>query len=245
MVEHQAGNAHQEKLFNPPGVHKPVSADAQLGQEVKDALLAETESAGIDVQVSAEDGTVRLSGVVDVLSHKRTVEEIARRIPGVRRIENDICVANEETASDKDLVEAITHKLTRDGDSPNIGCRVHKGVVTLVGHAATYDDVRAAARLVEDTAGVREVRTERVKVGEGQKEDDVDVSRTAERLLDKMGFDHRLFEVYCDAGVLFVKGFVPTRNDKSRIKTAMHGIPGAARLEATLIPEEQVAGEIH
>lgn len=245
MAEHHVGNTGPDKLFNPPGVHKPVSDDAQLIKAVKDALLAQTESAGIDVKVSAEDGNVRLTGVVDVLSHKRVAEEIVRRIPGVRRIENDICVANEETASDKDLIAAITNKLTRDGDSPDVGCRVHKGVVTLVGHAATYGDVRAAARLVEDMAGVREVRIERVKVGEGQEEDDADVARTAERLLDKLGYDHRLFQVYCDAGTLFVKGFVPRRDDKGRIKTAMHEIPGVAKLEATLIPEEQVAGELH
>jgi len=245
MAEHQARQAQTEKLFNPPGVEKPLSNDAHLVRDVKDALLAGTESAGIDVQVSAEDGVVRLSGVVDVLSHRRVAEEIARRIPGVRRVENDICVANEETASDKDLVKAVTHKLTQDGNSLDIGCRVHKGVVTLVGHAATYDDVRAAARRVEDMAGVREVRFDRVKVGEGQKEDDTDVSRAAEHLLDELGYDHRLFQVYCDAGVLFVKGFVPTRQDKRRIKTAMHSISGAAKLEATLIPEEQVAGEVH
>ena len=44
--------------------------DEQLAKQVKEALLAQTDSAGIDVQVSARDGTVRLHGVVDALSHK-------------------------------------------------------------------------------------------------------------------------------------------------------------------------------
>ncbi|OTA42274.1 MAG: hypothetical protein A6D92_00405 [Symbiobacterium thermophilum] len=68
--------------------------DEQLAKQVKEALLAQTDSAGIDVQVSARDGTVRLHGVVDALSHKSAAEEIARRVPGVRRIDNDITVAN-------------------------------------------------------------------------------------------------------------------------------------------------------
>lgn len=224
---------------------KPFDHDAVLAEEVKGALLRGTESAGIDVQVDVVEGTVRLSGVVDVLSHKTAAEEIARKIPGVRRIDNSIAVANEETHGDKDLLEAVTRKLTRSEATRNVGARVHKGVVTLVGHAATYEDVRTATGTVEGMPGVKEVRVARVKVGEGRDEDDADVSRAAERLLDVMGFDHRLFEVYCDAGVLFVKGFVPTREDRSRVKTELHKIPGVGKLEALLITDDQTAGEIH
>jgi|GEM_PF-1369997 len=243
MAEHQSQNQDQQKPFNPPGVQEPFNHDRYLMKEVKDALLTQTDSAGIDIKVSAEDGWVRLYGVVDVLSHRTAAEEIARKIPGVRRIENDITVANEETYSDTDLHRNVTEKLTKLPDYRNIGARVHKGVVTLVGHAGSYGDVAEAVRLCEGVPGVKEVKVLRVKVGEGEKEDDADVSRTAERLLDQMGYNHQLFEVYCDAGVLFVKGLVPTRADKSRIKTEMHKIPGVDKLEALLVPEEDMLEE--
>lgn len=224
----------------------PFDHDTALRAEVKDALLRRTESAGIDIKVDVVDGEVRLSGVVDVLSHRTAAEEIARRIPGVRHIDNTIAVANEEAVGDKDLLHAVTKKLAgSEGAAHNVGARIHKGVVSLVGHAGTYDDVRAAVKLVEGMAGVKAVRVLRVKVGEGRDEDDADVSRAAEHLLDQMGYDHRLFEVYCDAGVLFVKGFVPTRDDRSKIKTAMHTIPGVDKLAALLIPDEQRTTEIH
>jgi hyperosmotically inducible periplasmic protein len=245
MAEHQSRNQDHQKAFNPPGVMEPYNHDLDLKTQVKNALLTETESAGIDVQVSSEDGVIRLHGVVDVLSHKTVAEEIARRIPGVTKVENDLTVANEETATDKDILQAITTKLGHGRETNNIGARVHKGVVTLVGHAGSQDDVRAAVALVEDMAGVREVKIGRVKIGEGQKEDDADVSRQAERVLEQMGFDHNLFEVYCDAGVLFVKGFVPTREDRSQVKIAMHKIPGVDKLEALLITDDEYGGEIH
>lgn len=245
MAEHQSKNQDHQKAFNPPGVQEPFNYDLDLKDRVKEALLRQTESAGIDIQVSAEDGVIRLSGVVDVLSHKTAAEAIARKIPGVKHIDNDITIANEETATDKDLLQAVTNKLSHHHDLKNIGCRVHKGVVTLVGHAGSNDDVRSAIQLVEDMAGVKDVRVERVKIGEGQKEDDADVSRAAERLIDRMGFDHTLFQVYCDAGVLFVKGFVHTREDRSRLKTDLHKIPGVDKLEATLITDDQFGGEIH
>lgn len=219
---------------------KSFDHDEYLAKEVKDALLAQTDSAGIDIQVSAEDGKVRLYGVVDALSHKSAAEEIMRKIPGVRGIDNDITVANEETLSDKDLEGAVAAKLAEVPEYARIGVRVQKGVVTLMGEARSYEDLDGAVRLAEGVPGVREVRSEKVKVGVGEEEDDADVSRTALRLLARMGYDPDQFQVYTADGALHVKGIVPTRTDRSRIKTAMRGIRGVAKLEALLVAEDEM-----
>lgn len=245
VAEHQSRNQDHQKPFNPPGVQEPFNHDLHLMKEVKDALLKGTESAGIDVQVSAEDGVVRLHGVVDVLAHATVAAEIARKVVGVKKVVNDLTVADEEHKGDKELHEVITNKLASHTEYRDIGCRVHKGNVVLVGHAGSYDDVDGAVRLVEGLAGVRSVKVEKVKVGEGQKEDDADVSRAAERLIQELGFDKDQLTVYCDAGVLFVKGFVHTKADRSRLKTALHGIRGVDKLEATLVTDDEFGGEIH
>ncbi|HEY3363701.1 MAG TPA: BON domain-containing protein [Symbiobacteriaceae bacterium] len=245
MAEHQSRNQDHQKAFNPPGVQEPFNHDLHLMKEVKDALLKGTESAGIDVQVSAEDGTVRLHGVVDVLSHRTVAEEIARKVTGVKQVVNDLTVADEEHKGDKQLTEVISNHLAKHTEYRDMGCKVHKGEVLLVGHAGSYDDVHAAVRMVEGLPGVVSVRVQKVKVGEGQKEDDADVSRAAERLLGELGFKKDQFQVYCDAGVLFVKGFVPTKADRSRVKAAMHTIQGVDKLEALLVTDDEVGGEIH
>ncbi|HYF95902.1 MAG TPA: BON domain-containing protein [Symbiobacteriaceae bacterium] len=245
MAEHQTRNPDRDKPFNPPGVQKPYNNDRELQQQVKSALLSGTESAGIDIKVMVEDGVVRLYGVVDVLSHKTIADDIARRVPGVTRIENDITVANEETQSDKELREQITSKFAHRPEYRDMGVRVDKGLVSLVGHAGSYEDVREAARMVEDMAGVKEVKIAKVKVGEGQKEDEADVSRAAVAMLKSMGYDMDQLTVYADAGVLFVKGFVRTKEDRSRIKTAMHKIQGCDKVEALLVTDDEFGGEIH
>lgn len=238
MTEHQTN--HRDRT-----VQGVTDNDAILANEVKQALLRDTESSGIEIHVQVNGGAVRLTGIVDVLSHRASAEEIASRIPGVHRIENDITVANEEQISDKHLMELVNERLARSPFGEGIGCRVHRGVVILVGRAETADGVDAAIRFVQDIQGVREVRTQRIHIGEHRKEDDADVSRAAEHLLDEMGYDHRLFEVYCADGTLHVKGFVPTREDKSRIKTEMHKIPGAHKLESLLVPEERLIDNAH
>jgi hyperosmotically inducible periplasmic protein len=245
LAEHQSRHQDHQKPFNPPGVVEPFNHDAHMIKEIKDALMRQTESAGIDIKVSAEDGAVRLYGIVDVLAHKLAAQEIVQRIAGVRHIDNDLTVANEETYTDRDILEEVSGKFAANETVRNIGCRVHKGVVTLVGHAVTSGDIQTAVRMASDVIGVRDVRVDRVKVGEGEKEDDADVSRAAEACLDRLGCDHTLFQVYCDAGVLFVKGFVPTAEDRSRVKTELHKIPGVDKLEATLITDDQVASEVH
>lgn len=221
--------------------------DEYLEKEVKDALLAQTDSAGIDIQVSARDGRVRLSGVVDALSHKSAAEEIVRRIPGVRGIDNDITVADEEMRTDRDLEGAVASRLAGVPEYSRLGARVEKGVVTLVGEARTYEELDGAVRLVEGVPGVKEVRSDRVKVGIGEEEDDADVSRTALRLLAQMGYDPDQFQVYTADGVLHVKGIVPGRADRTRIKTAMRGIRGVAKLEALLVSEDEMLqdDEVH
>lgn len=245
MAEHQSANQDRQKPFNPPGVKEPFNHDHFLAAECKEALLRGTESAGLEIHVQCNDGFIRLTGVVDVLAHRSAAEDIVRKIPGVKDIENDITVANEETASDKHLEEIIHSKLAHHRTGGQVGAKVHRGVVTLVGHAGTHDDIQSVVKLVEDTPGVREVKLAGIKVGEGREEDDADVARSAQMLLDKLGYDHRQFQVYCDAGVLFVKGFVPTKEDRSRIKIAMHTISGVDKLEAMLITDDQVGGEVH
>jgi len=238
VTEHQTNHRDQT-------VQGVTSNDATLAHEVKQALLRETESSGIEIHVGADGGTVRLSGVVDVLSHQMNAEQIARRIPGVHRIENDITVANEEQISDKRLMELINERLAPTSFGEGLGCRVHRGVVQLVGRAGTNDSVQAAVTFVQDIQGVREVRTQRIHIGEHRKEDDADVSRTAEHLLEQLGYDHRLFEVYCADGTLHVKGFVPTREDKSRIKIEMRKIPGVHKFESLLVPDERLLDNAH
>lgn len=243
MAEYQSKH-HQEKPLNSPEGREMMS-DSDLAARVKEALLAETESAGIDVKVSVEDGVVRLYGVVDVLSHRRAAEEIARQVPGVRKIENAITIADEEHMPDKELQDTVTEELTAYEEFLGLGCRVNKGAVTLMGSAGSYEDVDEAVRMVEGIPGVVEVRVQQIKVGEGETGDDAEVSRQAQQMLDQMGYDHTLFTVYCDAGVLYVKGFVNSRAEKGRIKAAMHRIPGVAKLDAMLVTDDQLGDQIH
>lgn len=218
--------------------------DRELVTVVKEALLRETESAGIDVQVSATEGGVRLSGVVDVLSHRRAAGEIAHRLLGRGRVENDITVANEEGVSDKALQERVTEALARHDRFRRLGAHVHRGVVTLMGRADRVETVDEAFRMAEGLAGVREVRVEDVHLGAGTEADEAAASAAALHLLEQMGYDPVAFQIYCWEGRLFVKGILPAGADPRQIEGALRRLPGVERVESTLVTADQIE-EIH
>jgi hyperosmotically inducible periplasmic protein len=234
MGEHQTGHSDR---------HEPIDLDRLLAEAVKEALLRGTESAGLDIHVSSVDGTVRLWGIVDVLAQKTAAESIARRVPGVRGINNDITVAT-EGVEDKELAEVLTEKLTRIPELRDVGCRVEKGRVALVGHVKTTGDAMRAVQVAEGTMAVAGV-VSHIKIGEGEKEDDAAISRYALRLLDQMGLDHGQFQVYTDAGVLFIKGFVRDDAERQRVVRMMRRLEGVQRVDATLVTDDETGGVIH
>ncbi len=64
--------------------------DEKLVQEVKATFNNSPSFKFPDVQVAAYKGTVQLSGFVVSEDQKRSVEDLAKSVPGVNRVENKI-----------------------------------------------------------------------------------------------------------------------------------------------------------
>jgi hyperosmotically inducible periplasmic protein len=83
-----------------PGVGGRPAAERTAGEElddktltanVKDALGADPMKFP-DVQVSSYRGVVQLSGFADTKDQKDRADDIAKRVPGVKKVENNITV---------------------------------------------------------------------------------------------------------------------------------------------------------
>lgn len=205
-----------------------------LARRVHDALMLHTESAGLDVRVDElGDGAVRLHGIVDTLSQKEAAEAIARQVPGVHRVVNDIAVHGEPRWDDKEVEEELNARLARNERTRAVEAEVSGGAVTLVGHASDSAAEAEAMRIAMGTPAVREVRSE-IKVGEGGDADDARVARAARQQLAAMGLDPGQFTVWCLAGTLHIRGLVETEEDARRIERAMARLEGVQRVEALL-----------
>lgn len=133
--------------------------DAQLQQAVQKALSA---SRFKGIQATVQNGTVTLSGSVDVYAAKVNAEQKVRHVKGIGAIQDQIQVSGPEIP-DAQLQAKLTKAITYDlwGEVPvqfqAIAVQVNNGVVNLSGHAAGPVAAADAVAVVANTKGVRDV----------------------------------------------------------------------------------------
>lgn len=131
-------------------VYRP---DDELKEDVEDVLSREEHVRALDlpVRVDVEDGVVRLRDFVYNHAVRSRLEELARSIPGVVDVRNDLAV-------DMDLLQRVVAALQSDPRTRSLrGYRieVREGVVELEGSVASID---AATALEEVVASVSDIR---------------------------------------------------------------------------------------
>jgi osmotically-inducible protein OsmY len=145
-----------------------MKTDAELQADVQDELLWETrvEEAG-EIAVFAHDGTVTLRGTVGSLGAKHHATNAAKRVAGVRRVDNqlDVRLLIEHRRDDADLRGAALRALSWNVLIPDgVDVTVMDGVVTLTGVVEFRHQRDAAAEAVRNLRGVTAIHDEiRVK----------------------------------------------------------------------------------
>jgi hyperosmotically inducible periplasmic protein len=133
--------------------------DAQLQQAVQKALHG-SEFKGI--QAAVQNGSVTLTGNVDVVAAKLSADQKAHHVKGVEAVNNEIQVGGPQIPDDQlqaKLNKAVTYDLW--GNVPvqfqAISVQVNNGVATVGGHAAGPVAAADAVAVVANTKGVRDV----------------------------------------------------------------------------------------
>ncbi len=139
----------------------------ELTEKVKRRFQEEPRLAGYALKARAyENGMVRIQGIVDVLEEKRRAEELVRKLPGVRSVENNITVCTDGPVDDEDVAFEVSEELRADPEIPDsLGFKVNGGAVQLVGSVASKSELDRALEKAAKARGVREVRSQ-VKLAE-------------------------------------------------------------------------------
>lgn len=134
------------------------SSDSSLRQDILDELDFEPSIDAADIGVAVESGIVTLTGHVPTYAQKVTVENVVRRVKGVKGIAEEIEVrpfGTNRTADDeiaKRAVNTISWNTTVPDDAVQV--RVQHGWLTLTGKVDWQYQKTAAADAVRDLAGV-------------------------------------------------------------------------------------------
>ncbi len=76
------------------GAGKPPLSDDALNDKIKMKLAADAEVKGGGLGIDVKDGAVTLSGKVETDKQKSKAEKLARKVSGVKSVENQIQVVH-------------------------------------------------------------------------------------------------------------------------------------------------------
>jgi osmotically-inducible protein OsmY len=131
-----------------------------LKRDVSEELAWDGSVDATAIGVTAEDGSVTLTGHVRSYAEKRAAEKAAKRVKGVVVVANDLSVhpPNSLLRDDTDIAAAVVHAFQWNVSVPReVKATVDHGWVTLDGEVTWSFQQRAAENAVRNLAGVRGV----------------------------------------------------------------------------------------
>ncbi len=207
------------------------------------------------VQGIAQGDVAVLHGIVDVYADKEEAGKRARRVKGIKSVDNEIEVAG-PAVSDAELQQKIVKAISYDrvgyvgsggfDTTPfnAISVSVQNGVVTLGGHAYGPTDADEAVSVASNTKGVRDVVNE-IQVDPLSPNDDrirLQAFRTIYGYpsLNKYAIDPaKSIRISVQNGNLTLYGVVDSQADKDAAGLRANTVPGVFKVTNNL----QVAGQ--
>jgi hyperosmotically inducible periplasmic protein len=181
--------------------------DAWLTTKAKLAVLSDVGTDGTDVNVDTVRGVVTLHGTVASEADKKTAEEAAKGLDGVKEVRNLLQVVpvkdgEDVAASDDKIRESIEAKLASDTGVKSASIEVQSvndGTVLLAGEAPDSMTHLRAVEIARSVPGVQKVASE-VKTPDAERDADVwkQVSAGTERK-DEKGAMEKTGEAVSDA----------------------------------------------
>ena len=205
-----------------------LTKDELIVDYIKDTLEENMQASAMDINVTARDGAISLSGFVDVLAERNFAESIARGIEGVRKVENNITISMDGQFNDKHMEKEIRDGLFNGENKDKVGgvgVKVHDGVANLLGHVNTLKDAHIAMNTASKIRGVKDV-VNNIKIDTLGKYDDVTINNTIHQRINDQ-------DIACDVndGIVTLMGYVNNKNDAEFAKETAMDVEGVKKVK--------------
>ncbi|MGO8794889.1 MAG: BON domain-containing protein [Candidatus Sulfotelmatobacter sp.] len=205
-----------------------------------------------DVKAEVENGTVTLTGTVDLYQRKLDADKLARKISGAQAVRDEITVAGAKV-SDEQLGERLSRKLTYvrsgyDSTFDYFALSVKDGVVVVQGADRTGVGRQEALGEIYNTPGVKDV-VDNISVEPASPMDDGLRLRAArviyrDPVLSKYAMDPaRPIRIIVENGHVTLYGTVINSMDKTIAGIRANQLPGAFTVQNNLVVVDGKSGE--
>lgn len=208
--------------------------DSALRQDIIDELDFEPSVDAANIGVAVEDGVVTLSGHVPTYAQKVTVEDVVRRVTGVKGIAQEIEVrpfgANE--TADDEIAKRAVNTIDWNTSVPEeaVQVKVQDGWVTLIGKIEWQYQKTAAEDAVRGLAGVVAV-TNQIEVKPRTSASDIK-KRIEDALIRNAEVEAEAIKVdVFDDGAVRLAGRVHTWSERNAAERAAWSAPGVKTVD--------------
>lgn len=214
-----------------------MKPDLKLKQDILAQLDFDPSVNPAHIGVTAQDGVVTLTGMVQTLSEKFNAVKIAERVKGVRGLADEIEVklSNLHERSDTDIAQAALALFKWDWILPpeGITLKVQQGWVTLEGSVFWEYQRRKAHHLVNNMIGVTGISNNlKLKPHLEPNEIENDIKRAFER---HAALDSQQVNVKIVGGQVTLTGNVPSWFERDEAVHAAWSAPGVTEVKNQIV----------
>lgn len=208
---------------------KIPTQDDLLTDYIKDQLEEKMQASAMDINVFCENAHVHMSGIVDVLSEKKTAEAIARTIEGVKKIENKITIAMDSNITDKHMQKEVTDRLLGIKKLSGVGIKVDDGVANLLGSTNTLKDAHTAMSVASQVRGIKDV-VNNIHISTAKKYDDAYINSSVTQALSTTDLDYMDISHSVNNGHITLSGYVNNNTEMEFAKEIAMDVEGITKV---------------
>ncbi|WP_088189033.1 BON domain-containing protein [Desulfosporosinus sp. FKA] len=219
-------------------------SEKDILSDIKKLIHTHFGESGQGIHVEVKGDRAIIWGTVDSLVEKDFFGSRVGRIDGVRELDNSLTVANDGNILDKDIEEGIVERFKRSNfeDITHLGCRVSRGIATLLGHVETQSTERLAKRLASQVRGVKEIRSE-IQFLEKAVDDATLVNRVENALVASPWVNAHEIQTGVRNGLITLSGLVDTQEEMEWAVETAYQVPGVKAVVSEIMTRHRSQGD--
>jgi osmotically-inducible protein OsmY len=214
-----------------------MKSNEELQKDVMDAIKWEPLLNAAEIGVTAKDGVVTLSGIVNNYSKKAEAEHAAKNVSGVNAVVEKIEIKfdSNEKKNDNNLADEIVHSLKSKWDIPDnkIKVKVENGWITLDGELHWNYQKQTAVRSINSISGITGITNNIViksEIHDGIEKKDIELA-----LLRNWAIDDSDIKVSVEDNVVNLSGKVDSWYQKDEAGRIAWNAPGVSKVRNEII----------